>query len=74
MAKKESVPLAACPFCGGEAQLKTLWIYGKRDGTLGIAALDGEEPWRCVRCKICGAGSKTLPRQEAVTAWNQRWA
>lgn len=67
-----AAPLAPCPFCGGEAQLKTLWIYIKEDGSAGIAVLDGEEPWRSVSCNHCGARTKTLPHQEAVTAWNHR--
>ncbi|MCE5265712.1 MAG: Lar family restriction alleviation protein [Deltaproteobacteria bacterium] len=70
--KKER--LLPCPFCGGKAKLATLWIYIKKDGTQGIAAIDGEEPWRRVRCEMCGAGSKALPRQDSVAAWNQRRA
>jgi hypothetical protein len=66
--------LLDCPFCGGTAQLATLWTYIKKDGTTGIAVLDREEPWRRVRCELCGAGTKALPHQDSIAAWNKRSA
>lgn len=73
MKKKQApIPLEACPFCGGEARLVTLWVYIKKGGATGIARLDGEEPYRRVRCEVCEAGTKALPLLESVLAWNKR--
>ncbi len=65
-------PLLTCPFCGGKAKLVTLWAYVKKDGSVGIARLDRETPWKRVRCELCEAGSKALPGDDAMTVWNKR--
>jgi hypothetical protein len=68
----KDIPLSACPFCGGEAKLVTLWLVLKKDGTQGITMLDEGIPIRCVRCQVCDARSKSLPAQDAASAWNKR--
>ena len=58
--------LLPCPFCGGEAKIKSRYIgYG----SVGLGAHD----WYSVECKECRAkGYEYGMEPEAIAAWNQR--
>ena len=66
MQSKEFQPLRECPFCGGEARIKSRYIgYG----SLGLGAHD----WYSVECKECRASSDEYRSEaEAIEAWNRR--
>lgn len=57
-----------CPFCGGEARIKSRYIgYG----SVGLGAHD----WYSVECKECRASSDEYRSEaEAIEAWNRRVA
>ena len=58
--------LLPCPFCGGEAKIKSRYIgYG----SVGLGAHD----WYSVECKECRAkGYEYGMEPEAIAAWNRR--
>ena len=55
-----------CPFCGGEARIKSRYIgYG----SVGLGARD----WYTVECNECRAKSDEYGAElEAIVAWNRR--
>ena len=58
--------LLPCPFCGGEARIKSRYIgYG----SVGLGAHD----WYSVECKECRAkGDEYGTELQAIAAWNRR--
>lgn len=58
--------LLPCPFCGGDARIKSRYIgYG----SVGLGARD----WYTVECNECRAKSDEYGAElEAITAWNRR--
>ena len=58
--------LKKCPFCGGEARIKSRYIgYG----SVGLGARD----WYTVECNECRAKSDEYGAElEAIAAWNRR--
>ena len=58
--------LLPCPFCGGEAKIKSRYIgYG----SVGLGAHD----WYSVECKECRAkGDEYGTELQAIAAWNRR--
>lgn len=58
--------LLPCPFCGGEARIKSRYIgYG----SVGLGARD----WYTVECNECRAKSDEYGAElEAIAAWNRR--
>ena len=68
----ENVELKKCPFCGGEAELKT--------GISTTTTFNFEHPTFKVWCAKCGAGTKEVMDikrngsglAEVVNIWNRR--
>lgn len=58
--------LKPCPFCGGEAEIKSRYIgYG----SIGLGAHD----WFAIACNDCRTISKEYgTKEQAIAAWNNR--
>lgn len=52
--------LKPCPFCGGEAEVKTNYEYGKARGAFVF----------CIKCDMTSRIYST--RQYAIKVWNRR--